>query len=47
MIAFICFLAGLLIGGCVAICILAAMQISQINRYEREIYKLKRKLNMD
>ena len=46
MIAFICFLAGLLIGGFVAVGILSAMQINRINRYKQEIFKLKQKLNM-
>jgi hypothetical protein len=47
MIAFICFLTGLLLGGCVTVCFLAAMQINRINRYEQEIFKLKQKLNME
>jgi hypothetical protein len=44
MIACISFLAGLLIGGCVAVGILSAVQINRINGYEREIYQLKEKL---
>jgi hypothetical protein len=47
MIALICFFFGLLIGGCVAVSILAAMQINRINQYEREIFKLKQRLNIE
>jgi len=44
MIAFICFFAGLLIGGCVT---LTAIIMSKSYQQEREIMKLKEKLNMD
>jgi len=47
MTSCISFIAGLLIGGCVAVGILAAIQINRVNQYERDIFKLKQKLNME
>ena len=44
MVAFICFVAGLMLGGFVAVCILAAMQINRIGKYEREISRLQQEL---
>lgn len=38
-------LAGLLIGGCIAVTVLCCMQMNRINDYEQEIRKLQQKLN--
>lgn len=38
-------LAGLLIGGCIAVTVLCCVQINRINDYEQEIKKLQQKLN--
>ena len=38
-------LAGLLIGGCIAVMVLCCMQINRINNYEQEIRRLQQKLN--
>ena len=47
MTAFLCFLAGLLVGGIVAVGIMAALQLNRSNQYEQEIYELKQKLNIE
>ncbi len=41
MTEFAFLIIGLLVGGCVAFCILACMQINRINEYEAEIRRLK------
>lgn len=38
---------GILIGGCIGICILCCMQINRISYYEQEIRRLKEKLNQN
>lgn len=45
MIAFTCFLAGLMLGGCVALGFLCAFQLKRIDRYEEKINALEQKLN--
>lgn len=45
MSSFICFLVGLLLGGCIAASVLCCMQINRINRYEQEIRKLQDRQN--
>lgn len=38
-------LAGLLIGGCIAVTVLCCVQINRISDYEQEIRRLRQKLN--
>lgn len=38
-------LAGLLIGGCIAVAVLSCVQINRISDYEQEIRRLRQKLN--
>ena len=38
-------LAGLLIGGCIAVTVLCCVQINRINNYEQEIRRFQQKLN--
>lgn len=34
------FIIGLLLGGCVTVCVLCCVQVNTVNRYEREIRRL-------
>lgn len=38
-------LAGLLLGGCIAVTVLCCVQMNRINDYEQEIKRLQQKLN--
>mgnify|MGYP007090610488 CR=1 FL=1 len=44
MVEFLCFFAGLLLGGCIAGVLLCCMQINRIRCYEQTIQKLKEEM---
>ena len=44
MSSFLCFIIGLLLGGCITLVVLCCLQINRINEFEAEIRKLRAQL---
>lgn len=41
----VCLIVGLMLGGCISTTLLCCLQIKRISYYEREIQRLRKKLN--